>query len=38
MFTSVVVTKLKNWELVPVQHFDELCDELRSMVDLGWSV
>jgi hypothetical protein len=28
--------QVKKWELVPLQHFDELCDELRSMIDRTW--
>lgn len=28
--------RVKKWELVPLQHFDELCDELRSMIDRTW--
>lgn len=27
---------VKKWELVPLRFFDELCDELRSMIDRTW--
>jgi len=28
--------RVRKWELVPLERFDELCDELRSMIDRTW--
>lgn len=28
--------RVRKWELVPLEHFEDLCDELRSMIDRTW--
>jgi len=28
--------RVRKWELVPLHHFEELCDELRAMIDRTW--